>query len=222
MSTKIIVSYDGTENDQDALALGGLLADAGASLVLAYVRHIREAASDRERLAEGEAEALLEGGAKWLGQPDLPRFVVLSGSTPEGLKELAHDENADLIVFGSAYRTTPGYVYPQTSAERLLDGGRTAIGLAPAGYRDKPGPIRSVASIAEEGDASAIDTAQAIASKLGAEIAPKPAEGVDLLVVGSKPGTATGQVRVSAAAAYVIELIRCPVIVLPRGVELTF
>ena len=49
----------------------------------------------------------------------------------------------------------------------------------------------------------------------------KPNGGVDLLIVGSAPQTATGQVRVSAAAAYMIELIRCPVIVLPRGVALT-
>ena len=52
MATKIIVSYDGTENDRDALALGRLLAEAGASLELAYVRHAQEAESGRERLAE--------------------------------------------------------------------------------------------------------------------------------------------------------------------------
>lgn len=222
MATKVIVSYDGTENDQDALALGKLLAGAGASLVLAYVRHTREE-GEAERLAEHEAQALLDGGAKWLGQPDVPRFVVLSASTPLGLKELAASENAEVIVFGSAYRTTPGYVYPQTSAERLLDGGRTAIALAPAGYRDKPGPISVVAAIAEEGDASAIDTAERVASRLGANYVGKPnGGGADLLVVGSAPQTATGQVRVSAAAAYMIELIRCPVLVLPRGVALTF
>jgi nucleotide-binding universal stress UspA family protein len=218
---KIIVSYDGTENDQDALAFGGLLAGAGASLVLAYVRHMREETSDRERLAEHEAEALLEGGAATLGQPDVPRFVVVSASTPQGLRELAAGENADMIAFGSAYRTTPGHVYPQASAERLLDGGRTAIALAPAGYRDKAAPITTVASIAEEGDSSAIHTAESFASRLGADYHDKPNGGVDLLIVGSAPQTATGQVRVSAAAAYMIELIRCPVIVLPRGVALT-
>jgi len=218
---KIIVSYDGTENDQDALAFGGLLAGAGASLVLAYVRHTREETSDRERLAEHEAEALLEGGAAALGKPDVPRFVVVSASTPQGLRELAAGESADVIVFGSAYRTTPGHVYPQASAERLLDGGRTAIGLAPASYRDKATPITTIASIAEEGDSSAIHTAESFASRLGAEYHDKPNGGVDLLIVGSAPQTATGQVRVSAAAAYMIELIRCPVIVLPRGVALT-
>ena len=44
----------------------------------------------------------------------------------------------------------------------------------------------------------------------------------DLLVVGSKPGGVTGRVTVSAAAEYLIELARCPVIVLRRGVALSF
>ena len=214
---KIIVSYDGTENDQDALALGKVLADAGASLVLAYVRHMRTA-GDAERLADTEAEALLEGGATWLGQPDVPRHVVAAST--RGAPRPA-SENADVIAFGSAYRTAPGSVYPQASAERLLDGGRTSIALAPASYRDKAVPIKTVASIAEEGDSSAIHTAESFASRFGAEYHDKPNGGVDLLIVGSAPQTATGQVRVSAAAAYMIELIRCPVIVLPRGVALT-
>src|SRR5215475_7135852 len=122
MATKIIVSYDGTDNDRDALALARKLAGAGASLALAYVRHAHEAPG-REQLAEHEAEELLAGGAAWLGNPELPRFVVHSASTPDGLRELAVKEHADAIVFGSAYRTTPGHVYPQTSAERLLDRG---------------------------------------------------------------------------------------------------
>ena len=39
MALKIIVSYDDTDNDRDALALGRLLAISGAELSLAYVRH---------------------------------------------------------------------------------------------------------------------------------------------------------------------------------------
>ena len=42
------------------------------------------------------------------------------------------------------------------------------------------------------------------------------------MVVGSKPGTVTGRVTISAAAEYLIELARCPVVVLPRGVALAF
>ena len=41
MTPRIIVSYDDTDNDRDALALGRLLAGGGADLSLAYVRHAR-------------------------------------------------------------------------------------------------------------------------------------------------------------------------------------
>ena len=131
MATKIIVSYDGTENDTDALALGQLLARAGGSLALAYVRHAADPDAGREQLAQKEAEELLENGARWLGDPDVPRFVVLSPSTPEGLRDLAEREQADVIAFGSEYRTSPGHVAAGTSAQRLLEGGPIAVAIAP-------------------------------------------------------------------------------------------
>ena len=55
MSADIIVSYDGTPNDDDALALGEALAASGASLALAYVRHSREFDPGREQLAQHDA-----------------------------------------------------------------------------------------------------------------------------------------------------------------------
>ena len=58
MALKIIVSYDDTDNDRDALALGRLLAISGAELSLAYVRH-----SFGESLEQKEAEELLARGA---------------------------------------------------------------------------------------------------------------------------------------------------------------
>ena len=222
MATKFIVSYDGTDSDRDALALGRLLARAGASLALAYVRHQQEAGG-REALAEHDAEGLLAQGAEWLGDPEVPRFVVLSASTPEGLKELAVKEEAHGIVFGSAYRTTPGHVYPQQSAERLLEGGPLAIALAPAGFVEQAnGSVGSVAAVDEEGDTSAAQTAASLAVKLGATVEERPSPGAGLLVVGSKAPAVQGTVMISAASAYLVELSRCPTVVLPRGVALAF
>ena len=223
MATKIIVSYDGTENDLDALALGGLLARAGASLSLAYVRHAQEVESGSERLAEDEADALLATGAAVLEQPDIPRHVVLSGSTPEGLRELALAENADLIVFGSEYRTAPGHVQPQASARRLLDGGPVALAFAPALFAERTDyRVATIAAIGEAGDPCARETAESLAARLGATIAERASSDVDLLVVGSRPGTVTGRVTISAAADYLIELSNCPVVVVPRGVTIRF
>jgi nucleotide-binding universal stress UspA family protein len=216
MSAKIIVSYDGTASDDDALAFGRLLAKAGASLALAYVRH-------SERLAESEAEQLLEAGARWLDQPDVPRHVVLSGSTPEGLRELAAREGADAIVFGSEYRTTPGHVDPGTSARILLDDGPVAIGIAPAEMRYRAdAPIATIAAVNGDEDQSATTTAEAIARKFGSAIATKYTGEVGLVVLGSKLGTPAHTVRLSAAAQYLIDLVRCPVLVLARDIAIPF
>ena len=218
MPTTIIVSYDGTDNDHDALALGHMLAHTGAPLALAYVRHIRESESRREQLAQHEAEELLESGAVWLGQPDIPRHVVLSASTPEGLRELAQREQARVIVFGSEYRTAPGHVDPQASARRLMDGGPLAIAIAPAGLHTRPNlRIETIAAVPGELDASALETAEALATTLGATIVERPREPVSLLVVGSKRGTPSGRVTVSAAVDYLIETGTSPVLIVPRG-----
>ena len=66
MAPHAIISYDDTQNDHDALMLGRILADAGAQLTLAYVRHTTQRRADREELEDHEAEALLERGARWL------------------------------------------------------------------------------------------------------------------------------------------------------------
>ena len=223
MAVKIIVSYDGTANDTDALALGRLLARAGGSLALAYVRHTVESEPGREKLAEREAEELLETGARWLESPDVPRHVVLSGSTPEGLRDLAEQEGADLIVFGSEYRTTPGHVQPGSSAQHLLEGGPIAVAVAPAGLRDRADfAVDSIAVVGEEGDPGPRETAASLASRLGATVVPRAGETAGLVVIGSKPGTAAGRVTLSAAALYLIEMVRCPVLALPHGVALRF
>ena len=84
MALKIIVSYDDTDNDRDALALGRLLAYSGAELSLAYVRH-----SFGESLDQQDAEELLARGAESVGTPDMPQYVVVNPATSVGLAELA-------------------------------------------------------------------------------------------------------------------------------------
>ena len=223
MATTIIVSYDGTDYDRDALALAQLLATAGGLLELAYVRHVHESDGSRERLAEDEAKALLEAGAEAVGLADIPQHVVFSGSTAEGLRDLALERGADLVVFGSEYRTARGHVDPQASARRLLGGGPVALALAPSGLAEDAGfAVGTIAAVSEDGDPCPRETAESLARRLGAEVAPGASRDAELLVVGSKPGTVTGRVTISAAAEYVIELASCPVLVLPRGVSLIF
>jgi len=217
MALKIIVSYDDTDNDRDALALGRLLAYSGAELSLAYVRHSQGGA-----LEEKEAEALLARGAASVGAPDMSQHVVVNAGTSVGLAELAEREHADVIVFGSEYRTAPGTVKPGISAHKLLLGGPAAIAVAPADLHSRPSVGVNTVRVIDEGDEAAAETGRSLASALGAQVGEASGGPVDLLVVGSRPESPAGKVTLSAASDYVIETATQPVLVVPRGVVLDF
>jgi nucleotide-binding universal stress UspA family protein len=217
---KIIVSYDGTDNDRDAVVLAGLLAAPADSIELAYVRHAAAPEGGVEAAALLDA-GILDTGVELLGRGDVPRHVLLSGSTADGLRGLAVAEGADLVVFGSEYRTSPGHVHPQATASRLLEGGPVAVAIAPAAFANAAGyRFRTIGPIDEDGDTSARETADALAMRLGSMILPGADSGVDLLVVGSKAGIDAGRVTISAAAEYVIELARCPTVIVARSTPL--
>jgi len=219
MQTRIIISYDGTDNDNDALALGPILGAAGARVSLAYVRHITESDPAAEQAAQAHAEGILERGAERLGHPEVDRHVVLSGSTGEGLAALAVSERADLVVFGSDWHTTPGHVQPGTSAARLIEGGPVSVAIAAAGLRNRSASgLHSVALAGGEVDDAARVSAERLAALSGNPLTLPSADGLDLLVVGSRPGTAEGHVSVSAASEYLIETTTSSVLFVARGV----
>jgi nucleotide-binding universal stress UspA family protein len=221
MPVKIVVSYDGTANEDDAIALGRLLAAAGGEISLAYVRHTQEPDRDRETLAEAGAQELLERGIKLLGDPNAGRYVVTDRSTPEGLAALAERLGADVIVFCSDSHTAKGHVSIGNSAARLLEGGRTAIAIAPVDFAEAGPVIRRVVAIGD-GEGGARQTAEALASALDATVAPVVDDEADLLVIDSRPEAQPGHVSVSASAEHLIEIATCPVLVVPRGVVLGF
>jgi nucleotide-binding universal stress UspA family protein len=222
MAPRAIISYDDTPGDHDALMLGRILADAGATLTLAYVRHCINGDCSQEQLEEGEAESLLARGARWLGGVDVDTRVVISPSTPEGLRWLAEHEDADIVVFGSDYRTPPGHVAPQHSAQSLLECGPTAVAIAPAEYRSDRAPrIHRIGLMAIAGDDSTLATARALADSFGATLT-RDERQVDLLVVGSRLEAPRGHVLLSAQAEHEIENATCPVLVVPRGVTIDF
>lgn len=217
MSTDIIVSYDGTPNDDDALALGKMLARSGASLSLAYIRHSREFDPRREELAQHDAERRLEQGALWLGDPEIPRHVVVSASTWAGLAHLAEREEASMIVFGSDYRTPPGRVEPGTSAQHLLEGGPVAIAVAPAGLRAQAAAeIKAVVLLDEDAGTAAGRTAKALAERIGASVASRNGSPVDLIVVGSATTAPPGRIALSGANRTRLDSARSPVLVVPH------
>jgi nucleotide-binding universal stress UspA family protein len=220
MSAKIIISYDGTNNEDDAVALGRLFANAGAEVALAYVRHAPETETSREILAQHEAEALLERGAELLGDSGAQRYVVTDRSTPEGLSTLAKQIDADAIVFCSDSHTAKGHIAIGNSAERLLNGGGAAVAIAPAGFAQSG--ATQVQKIGVVGDGSAQTTAAALARSLDAELGAAGEQNVGLLVVGSRPEAQEGTVSLSAASENLIEIATSPVLAVPHGKAISF
>jgi nucleotide-binding universal stress UspA family protein len=220
----IIISYDGTPNDDDALALGRQLGRTGATLALAYVRHSHEYDPQREDLAAHDASHRLEQGAAWLGDPSIAQYVVVSASTGEGLTRLAEEHNAAVVVFGSDYRIPPGRVEPGTTAQHMLEGGPVAVAVASAGLRTLgDGGIKSIAvPLAGPTNDVARETASSLADKLGAKVVDSPSEGVDLIVVGSQPGAPAGQVVLGGDVRNELDNARSSVLVLPAGTPIVF
>ncbi len=218
--TSIIVSYDGTANENDAIAYGALLARAGAEVHLGYVRHSEELVGDEE------ANALLARGTALFGGPLAGAHTVTNRSTPAGLASLAEQIGAQVVVFCSDSHTAPGHISIGNSAQRLLEGGPVAVAIAPVGLAEvdggKPGVQRIVAVGEAGGDDSAQATAQALAGALGAEVVPVADESTDLLVIDSRKDATPGRVSLSSSASHLIEIATCPVLVTPRGTALSF
>jgi nucleotide-binding universal stress UspA family protein len=222
--SSIVISYDGTYNEDDAVALGRLFAAAGAEVALAYVRHTPAVEAGEEALAEHEAQELLLRGAALLGGREAGRHVVTDRSTPEGLRKLADQVGADAVVFCSDSHTAKGHIAIGNSARRLLEGGPLAVAIAPAGFAAQEQPrLQLIAHSGELGDGNAKATAEALAAATGASVSAVADERADLLVIGSRAEVEQGRVGISATAENLIEEIaRCPVLVLPRGRELCF
>ena len=90
----------------------------------------------RRSVEEREAETLLARGAGWLADLEVehPRGrqpIDARGPAPAD----AEEERADIVVFGSDYRTAPGRVAPQHTTQSLLECGPAAVAIAPADYR---------------------------------------------------------------------------------------
>jgi nucleotide-binding universal stress UspA family protein len=221
--SKIIVSYDGTANEVDAIALGRVLGQAGGEVSLAYVRHTPETDNAREEIAQREAQGLLDRGVELLGDASAKRHVVTDRSTPQGLAALAASEGADVVVFCSDSHTAKGHVAVGNSAQRLLEGGGTAVAIAPVGFAQSAqgAHVQKIVAIGD-GEGGARETAEALAGALGATVAPVVNDETGLLVIDSRADAEAGRVSLSSSAAHLIDTATCPVLVLPRDVKPAF
>ncbi len=223
MTADLIISYDGTPNDDDALALGKLLARTGSAAALAYVRHSKEFDPKREELAQYDAEQRLARGAELIGIP-VSQHVVIGAATGEVLGGLAAAQGASIVVFGSDYRTPLGRAEPGTSAQRLIDGGPVAIAVASAGLRARARSTieRIAVPFAGPINDDARATAASLAAAIGADVVDANAEGIDLIVVGSQEGAPRGRVVVAGEVRNELNSARSSVLVLPAETRIEF
>ena len=149
-------------------------------LTLAYVRHTTAGRSAPARSSRSTRRSACSSAAP-AGSDDLDveRRVVVSASTGEGLAWLAEQEEADIVVFGSDYRTAAGHVSPQPSAQTLLEGGPAAVAIAPGELPLAPRrrEIHTDRRPRRPGDDATIETARQLADRLGATVSPRRAPG---------------------------------------------
>ena len=107
MAARVIISYDGTPNDDDALALGKMLSRAGFALALPRLCAIRVSLTRVGGGAQHDAEQRLQRGAAAFGDTEMTRHVVIGASTGDSFGRLAEREGASVVVFGSDYGPRP-------------------------------------------------------------------------------------------------------------------
>ncbi len=92
-----------------------------------------------------------------------------------------------MIVFCSDSHTAKGHVSVGNSAQRLLEGGRTAVAIAPVDLAEQGGSRIGQIVAVGDADGGARETAEALAEALGAQVSPVANDETDLLVIDSRP-----------------------------------
>ena len=136
----IVVGLGTSDRSADALVLARLLAESlGAPLVLAHnqpreaVREFLE--SEDDQLQRSLSDAGFAQVQDLLSDHHEPGFrVARAGSPAEGLRQIAEQENAQLIVIGPSEPSGLGRLRPRSVGERLLSETRLPVAMAPRGY----------------------------------------------------------------------------------------
>jgi nucleotide-binding universal stress UspA family protein len=134
MFRRIIVGYDGSEQADDALALGKLIADTSdAELVVAGVFRFDPLWGPTPAFQEAEVHyaRTIERAAESVSAE---AEAIPSTSPARGLHELAEEMDADLIVVGSAHHGRLGQILAGSVGMSLLHGSPCAVAIAPRGY----------------------------------------------------------------------------------------
>jgi len=152
MSNPIVIGVDGSEQADDAMALGRILGAALHAPLLAACCYGHELGMISRRVAayeEAQREAAERCVRQALGVRDgaiagEPR-AIFTPSVARGLTETAETVGAVALVVGSSHRGAIGRAMAGSVGELLIQGAPCPVALAPRGYRGAPLSIVGVA-----------------------------------------------------------------------------
>jgi nucleotide-binding universal stress UspA family protein len=141
----VIAGFDGTPSGEDALALARACARVLDTTLVVTTVHpspapISSARVDAEWVADRhhQAEKVLDVARRLLDGVDRVEYqVVASSSAAHGLHDLADSLDASVIVVGSSHAGREPRLFAGSTADRLLAGSGTPVGIAPPGLRDR-------------------------------------------------------------------------------------
>jgi nucleotide-binding universal stress UspA family protein len=148
----IVVGLGTSDRSADALALAQLLSESvGAPLVLAHnqpgeaVREFLE--SEDDQLMRSLSDAGFAQVQDLLTDHHEPGFRVARAVSPtDGLRQIAEQENAQLIVIGPSEPSGLGRLRPRSVGERLLSETHLPVAMAPRGYATAAHSLSLIAS----------------------------------------------------------------------------
>jgi nucleotide-binding universal stress UspA family protein len=148
----IVVGLGPSDGSADALVLAQLLAESlGAPLVLAHnqpreaVREFLE--SEDDQLMRSLSDAGFAQVQDLVSNHHEPGFRVARADSPaDGLRQIAEQENAQLIVIGPSEPSGLGRLRPRSVGEKLLAEGRLPVAIAPRGYAEAEHSLSLIAS----------------------------------------------------------------------------
>lgn len=170
MPRTIIAGVDGSERDDDAIALAGLIAQALDARVLVVSICACPALSEPDdalaRAILEQAESLAERAATRLRGGAAESRALASWSPAHGLERIAREERAELVVVGSSRRGTIGRIMSGSTPERLMHDAPCAVAIAPLGYADSDAHALASIGVGFDGGAesrAALDAAVELA-----------------------------------------------------------
>jgi nucleotide-binding universal stress UspA family protein len=173
---KIVVGWNGTDEGKDALRLGAELARlTSGPITVACV--IEPGALPPELMRDRDAwverfRGLFSGARHELGDLQFSVREAIEDAA-EGLREIALEEGAELVVLGSTHRGLIGRVLPGTVAERLLADPPCAVAVAPRGYAGRPHAGLGLIGVGYDGSPearAALTLAERLAEAAGDEL----------------------------------------------------